>query len=116
MSFKIASSSLLVGGIGMMNIMLVSVTERTREIRIRMAVGAQQRDILLRFLVEALMICVMGGLVGWGVIRRFVSLWTGSSLGHGSRSNTKLHSVGVCILGCSGSVFLGSIRRGERQV
>ena len=60
----IASISRLVGGIGIMNIMLVPVTERTREIGIRMAVGAQQRDILLQFLVEALMICVMGGLAG----------------------------------------------------
>jgi macrolide transport system ATP-binding/permease protein len=61
---SIAAISLLVGGIGIMNIMLVSVTERTREIGLRKAVGARRRDILVQFLVESVLVSMVGGLAG----------------------------------------------------
>ncbi len=101
----IASISLLVGGIGIMNIMLVSVTERTREIGIRKAVGAKRRDILLQFLFEAATLSLIGGIIGitggW-LLSTLISL-----IDFGGITLETAVSMDIIILAASVAIFIG---------
>ena len=103
----IAGISLLVGGIGIMNIMLVSVTERTREIGIRKSVGARRQDILLQFLVESATLSLLGGgigiLVGWGISRLISGLSISSATIH------TVMSADILILAVSVSAAIGIV-------
>jgi len=101
----IASISLLVGSIGIMNIMLVSVTERTREIGIRKAVGAKRRDILLQFLVEAAMLSLAGGSIG--IIGGWLLSVLISQVDLGGTTLQAVVSPDIVILAVSVSVFIG---------
>ena len=100
----IASISLIVGGIGIMNIMLVSVRERTREIGIRKAVGARRRDILAQFLVEALTLSLIGGLIGI-VVGLVVSAGIGQLAGWGFQFNPTTIVAAVLFSLAVGVVF-----------
>jgi len=101
----IASISLLVGSIGIMNIMLVSVTERTREIGIRKAVGAKRRDILIQFLLEAAMLSLAGG--GIGIIGGWLLSTLISQIDIGGQTIPSVVSPDIVILAISVSVFIG---------
>ncbi len=104
---SIAGISLLVGGIGIMNIMLVTVTERTREIGIRKAMGAKRRDVLFQFMAEASMLSFTGGLVGLGLAMGIAALLSNQPLvGEGSEVTIKV-TPDIAMLAVSVSVGIG---------
>jgi ABC-type antimicrobial peptide transport system permease subunit len=104
LAMAVAAVSLVVGGVGIMNIMLVSVTERTREIGLRMAVGADARDILRQFLVEAVVLCLMGGFLGI-LVGRGASLLVGAVMGWPTQASASAAVVAVAVSVTVGIIF-----------
>ena len=109
----VASISLLVGGIGIMNILLVSVTERTREIGLRMAVGAQRMHVLMQFLAEAVLISVSGGLAG--IVAGVLSLKSSQCFQHGLRLFRLGQSPSALLSPLRWAYFSVIIQRGKRR-
>jgi macrolide transport system ATP-binding/permease protein len=101
---SVAVISLIVGGIGVMNIMLVSVTERTREIGLRMAVGARRLDIMLQFLIESVTICIAGSILG-------VALALGVGLAFGGQGSDfpMIFSLNSVIAACFTALLIGLV-------
>ena len=110
----IAGVSLVVGGIGIMNIMLVSVTERTREIGLRLAIGARGFDVLLQFLIEAIVISIFGGAVGIGIGYGVSELLQVLS-GHGRRSCPSTRWPSRCCSRPPSASSSGSTRPARRR-
>ena len=100
----VAMISLIVGGVGIMNIMMVSVTERTREIGLRMAVGARPRDIMQQFLLEAVLLCLVGGIIGI-IIGRVASQLVSSHYGWPVATSTSAMVLSVTVAAIIGMVF-----------
>jgi putative ABC transport system permease protein len=100
----VAAVSLLVGGIGIMNVMMVSVTERTREIGTRLAIGAREREVLLQFLVEAVTLSSIGGIVGLA-LARIASLLLSSVMQVPFVFNPKINVIAFVFSGVIGIIF-----------
>ncbi|TIP80245.1 MAG: FtsX-like permease family protein, partial [Mesorhizobium sp.] len=100
----VAAISLLVGGIGVMNMMLISATERTREIGLRMAVGARRIDIMLQFLIEAVTICTAGSILGVAL-----ALGIATVLGGPGSEFAMIISANAIVVACAVALWIGLI-------